>query len=149
MHTLLTEDGKLVETQDEILKETTNFYKRLYKSEKTDILAQDFLLNNIKKTLTDDDRDSIEGEITLDEIFNAIKSLANENSPGCDGLTVEFYQTFISVIGNDLVDVINDQFHRGGVEHNHAPWCNRFNLEGEWQKTFEKLSTDILNKLWL
>ena len=114
MHTLLTEDGKLVETQDEILKETTIFYKRLYKSEKTDILAQDFLLNNIKKTLTDDDRDSIEGEITLDEIFNAIKSLANENSPGCDGLTAEFYQTFISVIGNDLVDVINDRFHRGG-----------------------------------
>ena len=61
MHTLLTEDGKLVETQDKILKETTNFYKRLCKSEKTDILAQDFLLNNIKKTLTDDDRDSIEG----------------------------------------------------------------------------------------
>ena len=25
MHTLLTEDGKLVETQDEILKETTHF----------------------------------------------------------------------------------------------------------------------------
>ena len=69
MHTLLTEDGKLVETQDEILKETTNFYKRLYKSEKTDILAQDVLLNNIKTTLTDDDRNSIEGEITIDEIF--------------------------------------------------------------------------------
>ena len=50
MHTLLTEDGILVETQDDILKETTNFSKRLYKSEKTDILAQDFLLNNIKKT---------------------------------------------------------------------------------------------------
>ena len=47
MHTLISEDGKLVETQDEILKESTTFYKRLYKSEKADILAQDFLLNNI------------------------------------------------------------------------------------------------------
>ena len=28
-------------------------------------------------------------------------------------MTAEFYQTFISVIGNDLVDVINDGFHRG------------------------------------
>ena len=75
MHTLLTEDGQLVETQDEILKETTNFYKRLYKSEKTDILAQDVLLNNLKKTLTDDDWDSIEVEITLAEMFNAMKNL--------------------------------------------------------------------------
>ena len=30
MNSLLTEDGTLVETQDGILKETTNFYKRLY-----------------------------------------------------------------------------------------------------------------------
>ena len=71
------------------------------------------LLNNIKKTLTDDDRDSIEGEITLDEMFNAIKYFANKKSPGYDGLTAEFYQTFISVTGNDLVDAINDGFHRG------------------------------------
>ena len=103
MNSLLTEDGTLVETQDEILKGTTNFYKRLYTSEKTDNLAQDYLLNNLKQTLTDEDKDSIEGEITLDEILIAIKSLANEKSPGCDGLTAEFYKTFCNVIGNDLV----------------------------------------------
>ena len=100
----------MVETQDEILKETTNFYKRLYTSEKTDDLAQDYLLNNLKQTLTDEDKDSIEGEITLNEILIAIKSLANEKSPGCDGLTAEFYKTFSNVIGNNLVEVINNGF---------------------------------------
>ena len=112
MISLLTEDGTLVETQDEILKETTNFYKRLYTSEKTDVLAQDYLLNNLKlkQTLTDECKDSIEGEITLNDILIAIKSLANEKSPGCDGLTAEFYKTFSNVIGNDLVEVINNGF---------------------------------------
>ena len=111
MISLLTEDGTLVETQDEILKETTNFYKRLYTSEKTDVLAQDYLLNNLKQTLTDEYKDSIEGEITFNEILIAIKSLANEKkSPGCDGLTAEFYKTFSNVIGNDLVEVINNGF---------------------------------------
>ena len=90
----------MVETQDEILKETTNFYKRLYTSEQTDDLAQDYLLNNLKQTLTDENKNSIEGEITLDESYIAIKSLANEKSPGCDGLTAEFYKTFSNVIGN-------------------------------------------------
>ena len=113
MNSLLTEDGTLVETQDEILKETTNFYKQLYTSEKTDDLAQDYLLNKLKQNLTDEDKDSIEGEITLTEILIAIKALANEKSPGCDGLTAEFYKTFSSVIGNDLVDVINNGFQKG------------------------------------
>ena len=54
MNSLLTEDGTLVETQDAILKETTNFYKRLYTSERTDDFAQDYLLNNLKQTLTDE-----------------------------------------------------------------------------------------------
>ena len=137
----------MVETQDEILKETTNFYKRLYKSEKTDILAQDVLLNNIKKTLTDDDRDSIEGEITLDEIFNAIKSFANEKSPGCDGLTAEFYQTFISVIGNDLVDVINDGFYRGELSITMRRGVIVLIWKGNDKRLLKNLATDIFIKL--
>ena len=100
INSLLTEDGTLVETQDEILKETINFYKQLYRSEKTDNLAQDYLLNNLKQTLTDEDKDSIEGEITLDEILIPIKSLANEKSPGCDGLTAEFYKTLFILTRN-------------------------------------------------
>ena len=113
MQSLLTEDGRLVNTQEEILKETTNFYQRLYTSETTDDLAQDYLLNNLTRTLTDEDRDTVEGEITLDELFTAIKSFANDKSPRCDVLTAEFYQTFFNVIGKDLVEVINDGFNRG------------------------------------
>ena len=113
MQSLLSEDGRLVNTQEEILKVTTNFYQNLYTSETTDDLAQDYLLNNLTETLTDEDRDTVEGEITLDELFTAIKSFANSKSPGCDGLTAEFYQTFFNVIGTDLVEVINDGFNRG------------------------------------
>ena len=109
MQSLLTEDGRLVNTQEEIL----NFYQRLYTSETTDDLAQDYLLNNLTQTLTDEDRDTVEGEITLDELFTAIKSFANDKSPGCDGLTADFYQTFFNVIGKDLAEVINDGFNRG------------------------------------
>ena len=113
MQSLLTEDVRLVNTQEEILKDTTNFYQRLYTSETTDDLAQEYLLNNLTQTLTDEDRDTVEGEITLDELFTGIKSFANDKSPGCDGLTAEFYKTFCTVIGNDLVEVINNGFQKG------------------------------------
>ena len=129
MISLSTEDGTLVETQDEILKETTNLYKRLYTSEKTDDLAQDYLLNNLKQTLTDEDKDSIEGEITLNDILIAIKSFANEKSPECDGLTAKFYKTFSNVIDNDLVEVINNGFQQGGIKHYYAPRGNCFHCK--------------------
>ena len=50
MQSLLTEDGRLVNTPEKILKETTNFYQNLYTSETTDDLAQDYLLNNLTRT---------------------------------------------------------------------------------------------------
>ena len=34
-------------------------------------------------------------------------------SPGCDGLTVDFYITFWSIIGQILVDTLNYSFIKG------------------------------------
>ena len=44
------------------------------------------------------DRDAHDRDITLDEVLSAIKSFANDKSPGCDGSTAEFYQTFFSFL---------------------------------------------------
>ena len=93
-----------------LITDTAEFYKRLYTSEKTDNSSQNVLLNKMIRTLSDSDRDECDGEITLDDVRSAIKSFANDKSPGCDGLTAEFYQTFFGVIGSDLVDVINYAF---------------------------------------
>ena len=35
-------------------------------------------------------------------------------SPGNDGFTAEFYQTFWPVLGESLVDTLNDAFEGGG-----------------------------------
>ena len=56
--------------------------------------------------MADDHRDTVQGGITLDELFTAIKSFAND-------VIAEFYQTFFSVIGKKLLEVINDGFKRG------------------------------------
>ena len=108
--TLITDNETVITKHDDILNETAVFYKRLYTSERTDNSSQNFLLNKMTRTLSDSDRDECEGEITLDEVRSAIKTFTNDKSPGCDGLTAEFYQTFFGVIGSDLVDVINYAF---------------------------------------
>ena len=110
MTTLITDNETVINKHDGILNETAEFYKRLYTSEKTDNSSQNVLLNKMTRTLSDSDRDECEGEITLDEVRSAIKSFAKDKSPGCDGLTAEFYQRFFGLIGSDLVDVINYAF---------------------------------------
>ena len=110
MTTLITNNETVINKHDDILNETAEFYKRLYTSERTDNSSQNFSLNKITTTLSDSERHECEGEITLDEVRSAIKYFANDKSPGCDGLTAEFYQRFFGVIGKDLVDVMNYAF---------------------------------------
>ena len=52
-------------------------------------------LDNISiPRLSKEKRDSCEGDITEKELFQALKSMPNNKSPGNDGLSKEFYETF-------------------------------------------------------
>jgi hypothetical protein len=54
-------------------------------------LDQIFFFNQIK-TLSDEIKDNLEGEITYAEITASIKRMKNEKSPGSDGFTSEFFK---------------------------------------------------------
>ena len=51
-----------------------------------------------------------EGQITLEEITNAVKGLSSGTSPGPDGLSAEFYVKFWDLLGPYLVQVFNSCF---------------------------------------
>ena len=44
-----------------------------------------------------------ESPIIETELLNALKSMSNDKSPGNDGLTKEFYETFWNEIKNPLI----------------------------------------------
>lgn len=106
-------DGTITTDQKLILDEEVKFYKELYKEELTDQTAQNILLDNIDNTLTDTDRDSCEGHITLDEAETAVQAFKCDKSPGSDGLTAEFYRCFWKTIGQDFVEIANFAFDNG------------------------------------
>ena len=63
--------------------------------------------------MSDSDRESCEGLLSLDEATLAL-NLSNRNkTPGSDGLTVEFYLNFWSGLGPLLVDVFNESLSDG------------------------------------
>ena len=89
----------------------STLYRR--RSEKSEAECIDFLRNlNIPK-LSDDDRNSCEGKLTLNQYWEALKSMGSSKSPGNDGLTTEFYVCFFKDVGQYLIDSLNLSFDYG------------------------------------
>ena len=92
-----------------------SFYSTLYKrrSEQSEAQYFDFLGNlNIPK-LSDDDRTSCEGKLTLNECWDELKSVSSNMIPGNDGLTNEFYVCFFKDVGQYLIDALKLSFDYG------------------------------------
>ena len=60
-----------------------------------------------------EEQESCEGELTLQECHIALKSFANNKSPGNDGLSVELYRKFWSLLGIHLVGALNEAYRTG------------------------------------
>ena len=76
-------------------------------------LADDFLRDTNIPQVSDADRESCEGLITIDEATSCLKQLNNGSSPGCDGITVEFMKVFWIHLRDMVVDSINAAFDIG------------------------------------
>ena len=64
----------------------------------------------IPKKVSGRDSDKLSKRISLEEIQEAIKAMANEKALGMDGLPIEFYKDNIDWIGEELLLFYNDAF---------------------------------------
>ena len=103
-------DGNLVKEPQQIVKEFSEFYRDLYKMEPINDIEMNFFLNKIENSLNEEEKSSLEGMITTEEVHRELKEMQGNKSPGLDGLTKEFYLSFWEVIGDDLVETVNNVF---------------------------------------
>ena len=77
------------------MKTIGNYYQDLYSEKEIDQLKFDSFTNNdtIPK-LSEENKMSCEGKITLPEMEKVIKTFKLNKTPGNDGLPVEFYVKF-------------------------------------------------------
>ena len=71
------------------------------------------LLTNVSSVLPSDQSCLCEGLLSQDECYLALQGMARGKAPGCDGLPMEFYLKFWSVLGSDLVSVLNSAIFAG------------------------------------
>ena len=113
---LIQSNGKESTNPNTISKEIEFFFADLYdeKAEFTFDQTTCPLLNSANTPkLSDELRDTCEGELTYAECFNILSTFKNNKTPGNDGLSVEFYKVFWAEIGRNLVDSLNYSYHHG------------------------------------
>ena len=103
--------------EDEILKKIETFYKQLYNSrlDKNDLFYYFVCTKSKILKLQDQQRNELEGKITLVECKVVLRTLSSGKSPGEDGFTWEFYNCFFDLPGQDLVNCFNEACERRNV----------------------------------
>ena len=109
------EHDKILVNEKEILNRIQCFYEDLYTS-KT-LLNEDkfneFVEDLNIPQLTDEQRESIEHQVTKEECKEVLKSFSSNKTPGCDGFTKEFYDIFFETVGDYLVNSYRAAFEAG------------------------------------
>ena len=94
---LRCEDNSITRDQKKILQEQSKFYKKLYsKNPEISFVFQ----NKVGIQLTTEQKLDTEEPFSFEEFTAALKAMASSKTPGCDGLTKEFYVVFWSKIGH-------------------------------------------------
>ena len=89
-------EEKEINHHKEIPKNLKAFYETLFnqKFSKNNVEKQRFLNSLSTKTLTNEQYDLCENKISETDLFDSMKSMKNNKTPGNGGLTKGFYETF-------------------------------------------------------
>ena len=123
------------------MSELESFYSNLYKESNS--LSSSFLYD-LKEvpTLTEELRNVCKGKIEYNECFNLLQSFQKNKTPGNDGLTIEFYVAFWSLIRRPLVDCVNYSYEFGELSNSQKQAI--ITLIEKKERTKDKLKIDGL-----
>ena len=106
--------GKKIFGETEILKEIGNYYEKLYMEENETNSNLDrfneYIDDLVIPTISKEDSEACEEEITMEEMGEAILKMNNGSAPGSDGIPVEFYKIFFNDIKHILFDTFRFSF---------------------------------------
>ena len=102
MTTLERTDGSISQSIAEILDLQTSFYQKLYTKDDQVVFIPPDLPH---KELSAETKKGLDVPVTIEEIGHALREMANNKSPGLDGLTMDFYKFFYGRLKGILFDL--------------------------------------------
>lgn len=111
------QDTVLTEPGDILNYERDQFCKRYAKTVVGAHLPDPYS-SALTGSLDDQQREELDGELTVEELEAAVKAMGNNKSPGSDGLTAEFYKRCWFLVSDWLLDCYREAFRRGALTPN-------------------------------
>jgi hypothetical protein len=110
------DDGSILHKTEDIKHAAHNHYKSVYQEE-IDINLHDQIetARLFPQMVTDEEARALESPCTKEEILEVIKGFTKEKSLSPDGWTVELYLHYFDLMGQDLLDAIEDSRIKGIV----------------------------------
>jgi hypothetical protein len=110
------DDGSILHKTEDIKHAAHNHYKSVYHQE-IDINLHDQIetARLFPQMVTDEEARALESPCTKEEILEVIKGFTKEKSLSPDGWTVELYLHYFDLMGQDLLDAIEDSRIKGIV----------------------------------
>ena len=114
------ENEEIISNPAQVNKEIEAFYRNMYTARINDKMDSqqkfnEFIENLNIPQLNDEEQSFLEKDLTINELREALTSFADNKSPGEDGFTKEFYQTFFDLLCNDLINSYNEAFRKGSL----------------------------------
>ena len=103
--------GHWIKDREGIRASAADFFKSLFSSDHEE-RAQPLLDFPVPK-LTLLDNSDVHQLPTMEELKEAVYSMSQDSAPGPDGFSVGFYQDCLSIIGEDLLQVVCGCFECG------------------------------------
>ena len=114
LHKLVKNDKEFTKQKD-ILEEVNSFHENMYTEKDVDIEKMKTMSKNIKVKLNEEEKISIEGNITEYECACALRDMNNSKSLGSDCITTEFFKIFWSDLKSHYVKSSNYSFENGSL----------------------------------
>jgi hypothetical protein len=110
------EDGTTHHAQEDIKAAAANHFKAFFQvTSAPSLTAQVELASRFPKMVTTEEALALESPCTKEELLAVLKGFKKEKSPGPDGWSVELYLHFFDIMGQDLLDVVEDARTRGVI----------------------------------
>ncbi|KAJ1080629.1 hypothetical protein NDU88_000823 [Pleurodeles waltl] len=112
-------------TTEGIRDSVHDFYSDLYGPKVSDNATGNFFMQHLQLSLSEEDKEVLEGDLVLADLKRAILSLPKGRSPGSDGIPVELYATFWDLVGSDLLEVFRCSMREGLLPNSLRGGCIR------------------------
>ena len=117
------ENEEIISNPSQVNKEIEAFCRKMYTAKINDNMDNhayehkfnDFIEDLNIPQLSGEEKSFLEKDLTINELKEALTSFADNKSPGEDGFTKEFYQTFFDLLCKDLLDSYNEAFCKGSL----------------------------------